>query len=107
MHHLKILTDYNLVEDLLTFLLFNAEAKCAEGRFSEAEKLFKQALNSRNKIEDKSEKKEVNFRIYSQWSKLYIAQLNMNRAKELAIQAHYLKPQVTINKFDSKFINIS
>ena len=31
----------------------------------------------------------------------------MNRAKELAIQAHYLKPQVTINKFDSKFINIS
>ena len=104
---MKILTDYNLVEDLLTFLLFNAEAKCAEGRFSEAEKLFKQAFNSRNKIEDKSEKKEVNFRIYSQWSKLYIAQLNMNRAKELAIQAHYLKPQVTVNKFDSKFINIS
>lgn len=91
---MKLAANYELVDALIDFLLFNAAEKSQMGDYAVADKLYKEAYSSRNrKFRDKDEKNKKLFTLFYDWARNEISVLDCGRALELAKEAYYKRPK--------------
>lgn len=95
----KLASSYKLTDELFYFVHLIGNQKMNDGDYNQAEKLFQNAYAMRDNI-SKDNKKNYMFDLYYDWSKSKVGKLDMEGAYEMAIEAHYTKP----NDEDAKWI---